>query len=417
MQTSVQPPPAATAPPLKFNPFDPAFRAAPHLVYDRLRSEAPFFRTLGTVVLTRYDDVAEVLKSRAFSVALIPQTITQHAKQLRIEGIEQVERFINKSIVFTDNPDHLRLRRLVNQAYSAAAIAALRPMIAREVEDLLAARAPDGELDVIRDLAEPLPIRVLCNWLGVPPGDRELIRRHIHSIRFLLDPGLMTRTEFRSVLVAMSELCDYFRARIERGEGMSGDNLAVRLASARNEGDRLSDEEVVFACIMSFVAGSETTQCLVGNLINTLLANPDQLAAVRRDPGLIPAAVNETIRLETPLQLTKRVALTDFALGGNVIRAGEQVLLCLAGANRDPEKYAAPERYDLARGGPPHVGFGYGMHNCLGGVLAQMQAEIVLETVVARVASMERADPREVWQSHSLILRGLDTLPLRFAAR
>ena len=414
MQTSAQSPAAAR---LKFNPFDPEFRAAPHLVYDRLRSEAPFFRTLGTVVLTRYDDVAEVLKSRAFSAALIPQTITAHAKQLKIEGIEQVERFIRKSIVFTDNPDHARLRRLVSQAYSASAIAGLRPMIVREVDDLLDAAAPAGTMDLIRDLAEPLPIRVLCNWLGVPPADREFIRGHIHSIRFLLDPGLMTRSDLRTVLAAMSELVEYFRARIARGEGAASDDLSVRLASARSDEDRLSEEEVVFACIMSFVAGTETTQCLIGNLIDTLLANPEQLAAVRRDPALVPAAVNETIRLETPLQLTKRLALSDFPLGENVIREGEQVLLCLAAANRDPEKYAAPERYDVARAGPPHVGFGYGMHNCLGGVLAQMQAELVLEAFVRRVASAERTDARRVWQSHSLILRGLDTLPLRFALR
>ncbi len=417
MQAPVQPEPAA-APKLKFNPYDPAFRANPHSVYDRLRSEAPFFRTLGTVVLTRYDDVAEVLKSRAFSVALIPQTITAHARKLKIEGIEQVERFINNSIVFTDNPAHLRLRRLVNQAYSASAIQGLREAVAREVELMFDAVAPAGEMDVIRDLAEPLPVRVLCNWMGVPAADREFIRAHVHSIRFLLDPGLMTRSEFRAVLSAMSELVAYFERRIDEGAAEAGEgNLIARLANARNDdGDRLGKEEVAFAAIMSFVAGTETTQCLIGNLVNRLLAHPDQLARVRGDRSLIPAAVAETIRIETPLQLTKRVALSDYALGENTIRSGEQVLLCLAAANRDPAQYPEPERYDVAREGRPHVGFGYGMHNCLGGVLAQMQVELVLDAFVRRFASAERADAREVWQSHSLILRGLDTLPLRFAA-
>ncbi|MEA2663449.1 MAG: hypothetical protein QOI11_393, partial [Candidatus Eremiobacteraeota bacterium] len=237
MQAPAQPEPAA-APKLKFNPYDPAFRANPHLVYDRLRSEAPFFRTLGTVVLTRYDDVAEVLKSRAFSVALIPQTITAHARKLKIEGIEQVERFINNSIVFTDNPAHLRLRRLVNQAYSASAIQGLREAIAREVETMFDAVAPagEGEMDVIRDLAEPLPVRVLCNWMGVPAADREFIRAHVHSIRFLLDPGLMTRSEFRAVLSAMAELVAYFEERIDNGAAAAGeDNLIARLANARND--------------------------------------------------------------------------------------------------------------------------------------------------------------------------------------
>ena len=415
MQAPAQPEPAA-APRLKFNPYDPAFRTNPHVVYDRLRSEAPFFRTLGTVVLTRYDDVAEVLKSRAFSVALIPQTITAHARKLKIEGIEQVERFINNSIVFTDNPAHLRLRRLVNQAYSASAIQGLREAIAREVEAMFDAVAAAGEMDVIRDLAEPLPVRVLCNWMGVPAADREFIRAHVHSIRFLLDPGLMTRSEFRAVLSAMAELVAYFEERIANGAAAAGqDNLIARLANARNDdGDRLGEEEVAFAAIMSFVAGTETTQCLVGNLVNRLLAHPEQLAAIRRDRALIPAAVAETIRVETPLQLTKRVALSDYPLGENTIRAGEQVLLCLAAANRDPAQYPEPERYDIAREGRPHVGFGYGMHNCLGGALAQMQVEIVLDALVRRFASLERADEREVWQKHSLILRGLDTLPLRF---
>jgi cytochrome P450 len=417
VQAPAQPEPAA-APKLKFNPYDPAFRANPHLVYDRLRSEAPFFRTLGTVVLTRYDDVAEVLKSRAFSAALIPQTIAAHARKLKIEGIEQVERFINNSIVFTDNPAHARLRRLVNQAYSAAAVQGLREAVARTVEEMFDAVAGAGEMDVVRDLAEPLPVRVLCDWMGVPAADREFIRAHVHSIRFLLDPGLMTRGEFRAVLAAMAELVAYFEARIAGGAADAGEgNLIARLANARtDDGDRLGEEEVAFAAIMSFVAGTETTQCLIGNLVNTLLANPTQLELIRADRTLIPAAVSETIRLETPLQLTKRLALSDFPLGDDAIRAGEQVLLCLAAANRDPAQYPEPARYDLAREGRPHVGFGYGMHNCLGGALAQMQVEIVLDAFVRRFAALERADEREVWQKHSLILRGLDTLPLRFTA-
>jgi len=399
----------------EFNPFDPAFRADPHPTYDRLRVETPYLRTLGAVVLTQYDSVMEVLKSRSFSVAVIPATISEHAAKQGFRGIELVERLVRKLIVFTDNPDHARLRRLVNQAYTPAMIEELSGRIEREVAHLIDRVAAAGTMDLVRDLAAPLPLNVLCDWMGVPSPERSYIGPRVHVARMLLDPGLMTRGKFRSVLAAVHELSEYFSGRVAAAARSGEDTLVARLSQARSDDDRLTDEEVAFACIMSFVAGNETTQSLIGNTVNTLLKFPDQLRRVQRDRSLLTAAVEETLRFEPPVQMTKREAITTVDIGDCVLREGDQVLLCLAAANRDPRRFSNPHRYDLSRGGPAHVGFGYGMHACLGGLLARRQAEIVLDALVTRFATIERADGVEAWQTHSLILRGLDTLPIRFS--
>jgi cytochrome P450 len=398
-----------------FNPFDPAFRADPHPTYDRLRAEKPYLRTLGTVVLTQYDPVMEVLKSRNFSVALIPATISEQLAKLGFRDIELVERLVRKLIVFTDNPDHARLRRLVNQAYTPAGIEELSRRIEREVERLIDGLAPAGTMDLVQDVAAPLPLNVLCDWMGVPPSDRTYMRPRIHAARMLLDPGLMTRSDFRGVLAAVHDLSEYFSERVAAAAKSEEDTLVARLLRARSDDDRLTDEEVAFACIMSFVAGNETTQSLIGNTVNTLLKYPDQLRRVQRDRSLITPAVEETLRFEPPVQMTKREALTTVDLGDCRLDEGDQVLLCLAAANRDPGRFSNPHRYDISRDGPAHVGFGYGMHACLGGLLARRQAEIVLDALVSRFAAIERADGVEAWQTHSLILRGLDTLPIRFS--
>lgn len=401
--------------PARFNPLDPAFRACPYPTYARLRVEAPYLRTLGTLVLTRYRDVLEVLKSRQFSVDLIPKTILRHAGQLGVGGTAQVDRFIRNSIVFTNNPEHARLRLIINQAYLPGVVKELVPTISRQVDRLFGTLRVGGSCDLISDLAAPLPIHVLCDWMRVPAADRDAVAGHIHVIRYLLDPGMAKRAELEAVISSLGGLTAFFieHARAVRTDD---DGLIGRLCAADYHGDRLSEEEVAFACIMSFVAGLETTQGLIGNAVHVLLDFPDQLALLRREPERATAAVEEAIRFETPLQLTKRITTRALRIGDTQSEEGEQILLCLGAANRDPEIFATPDRYDIARAGAPHVGFGYGMHACLGGVLARVQCEVALRALIALGGEISRGPGAVQWQTHSLILRGLTALPVRLTA-
>lgn len=415
---SVTSPPAARAGTrIKFNPTAPEFRRDPYGVYAELRANAPHFRTLGTLVLSRYDDVAAALKARQLSVDLIPRTIVQRADRLGMADVEQVVRFIRNSIVFTDNPEHARLRRLINQAYAPAALERLKRIIRVEVEALVDAAARSQTIDAVADLAALLPSGVLCAWMGVPRERRDWVREHVHVIRYLLDPGMMSRAQFNAVVQSMATLTTFYVEHARTMREKSDDNLIALLSQARNGGDRLSETEVAFACIMSFVAGNETTQCLIGNALYALDRFPEQARRLRADLGLITKAIEETIRYETPLQLTKRTATEDMDINGCPVKAGEPILLCLGAANRDPAVFPEADAFQIERTKNPHLGFGHGMHVCLGGALARMQAETCIAELLTRFDAIEPLEPEMTWQSHSLILRGPERLRVRLVPR
>lgn len=417
MPVASSPAGAASGRPVRFNPTAPEFRRDPYPVYRDLRERSPYLRTLGTLVLSRYEDVMAALKSRQLSVDLIPRTIVQQAGKLHAGDISQAERFVRNSVVFTDNPEHTRLRRLINQAYTPEILDQLRPVIRREVGALLDATREAETFDVMAHLAAHLPLNVLCAWMGVPPYQRAWIGEQVHIIRYLLDPGMMTKSQFEPVMKAIAALTAFYvehaRALRERPDG----NLITLLSQARAGDDRLSETEVAFACIMSFVAGNETTQCLIGNTIHALSRFPEEERRLRADPGLMIQAIEESIRYETPLQMTKRLATDDTEINGHPVKAGEPILLCLAAANRDPAAFAEPDAFRIERSENPHVGFGYGMHTCLGGALARMQAEICIAELLARFERFEPLEPEVTWQSHSLILRGPARLEMHLVPR
>ena len=399
----------------KFNPTNPAFVQNPYPTYARMREDAPM-QSLGTRILTRHADVLAALRDRDLSVALIPDTIARTASRLRIEGFEQVDRFIRSSIVFTDNPAHVRLRRLVNQAYTPQAVEQLAPQIDAEIAACLQPFDAGAPADLMAALAQPLPVRVLCRWMHVEEEHWAGIARHVHAIRLLLDPGMMGRRDYEKATGSLAELTGFFRAHAQ-GPAAQRDGVVRALAGAEANGERLGEEEVAFACIMSFVAGTETTQCLIGNAVLALARHPEQLALLRARPELAERAVEESVRFETPLQFTKRVARAATEINGIALAAGEQVLLCMGAANRDASAFEAPDVFDCERAGASqHVGFGFGLHACLGGQLARLQTERVLRALLARypVWEVETQDVR--WQAESLILRGPARLQCRFGA-
>jgi cytochrome P450 len=399
--------------PLRFNPFSADFRNDPYPLYQRLRTERPVHRTLGMWVVTRHADVQAVLRDRDFSAGLIPQLVIRQAQRLSMDSVAQIERLGAKSLVFTDNPDHARLRGLVNRVFTAQAVAALRPRVSAIAERLVAQAWDNGGMDAITDFAALLPVAVLCDWMALPESLHGQVGGWTHDIRFLLEPGLMTAEDFVRVRDVVEVFAAELSAVVEARRSRPGEDLISQLLAARTGGgDRLSDEELVFICIMCFVAGNETTKSLIGNGLLALLQHPEQAVRLHREPQLAPRAVNEALRYDSPLQMTKRIASRDTDIGGQRIAEGDQILLCMGAANRDSAAFTNPDEFEITRNEPGHLAFGHGMHGCLGGILAQMQASIAFESLYRRPERLElRADQLE-WQDHSFIVRGLKHLPV-----
>lgn len=402
---------------VRFNPFSADFRRDPYATYRGLREAKPVHKTLGMWVLTRHADVMGVMRDRSFSVGLIPQLVTQQVQRVAPDDRSRVNagRFHTlgkKSLVFTDNPDHARLRPLVNRAFTSA-VAGLRPRIAAIVDELLERAWERGGMDAIADFAGPLPIRVMCDWMALPHELHDRVGPWTHELRGLLEPGLLRADELAHVSDVLDAFVDSLAAVIDERRAQLGDDLISELIAAQtSRGDRLSPEELVFVCIMCFVAGNETTKSLIGNGLLALAQHPSEDDRLRREPALVASAVDEALRYDCPLQMTKRVATRDVQIGDAVVREGDQVLLCMGAANRDPEVFERPEEFDIARGSNPHLAYGYGMHGCLGARLATLQAQVALERLYGRAERLELLDERLEWQQHSFIVRGLKALPV-----
>jgi cytochrome P450 len=410
----------------RFNPFSAGFRRDPYPLYRALRETRPVHKTMGMWVLTRYADVQAVLLNRAFSAGLIPELVSRQAGRGPAPDpgqLRQIARLGAKSLVFTDNPDHARLRRLVNRVFTAESVAGLRPRVERAADRLLRPALDRSGLDVIADLAEPLPVAVMCDWLALPPELGQRAGAWVRDIRFLLEPGLLSGADLARAGGVVAAFTAALARLVRERRARPGPDLVSQLAGAvTGGGDRLDDEEAAFVCIMCFVAGNETTKSLIGNALLALLRHPEQGARLRCDPGRLGPAVDEALRYDSPLQLTKRIATSDVEIGGQLVRAGDQVLLCLGAANRDPEAFSRPDDFDISRdigrdiAGPVsgHLAFGHGMHGCLGGSLARLQAAVALDRLYRAASHPELAVPeaRLDWQDRSVIVRCLTSLPV-----
>lgn len=369
---------------MRFNPFAAAFRQDPYPQYAALRA-APPTRTLGMWVLTRHADVLAVLRDRSFGAELIPALVARQGGDTDL-----ILRLGRSSLVFTDDPAHARLRGLVNRVFTAAAVAGLEPMVRSWADYRVAAL----ERDLMAEVAGPLPVDVLCTWLGLPAELHGSVAAWTHKIRVLLEPGRLTRDDLDRITGVIESFTAVLRE--VQAPGLLRELGRVRTAG----GDRLTAEEIALLGIMCFVAGTETTAALIGNTV---------LHAADVTPEQTPGAVRETLRFDSPLQMTKRVATRPVDVGGVTIMPGEQVLLCLGAANRDPEVFADPDVFDPDRAPGPQLGFGFGMHGCLGGALAELQARAVLEAVGGRGVRFSR---KVRWQTESLILRSPAALPV-----
>lgn len=375
--------------------------ADPYPVYDRLRAEDPVHRMEGgRWLLTRYKDCSAVLRNPTMSSA--QRTIDESGEPSLLQA------YLSKLMLFSDAPDHTRLRGLVSRSFTPRVVEELRPRITELVDGLLDVAAEAGELDVISGLGRPLPVVVIAEMLGVPAEDQDRFRTWSEALAHTVDPQMSPETAERAAAAGL-EFMEYFYALTEERRQRPRADLVSALVADEDAGDRLSADELVANCILLLIAGHETTTNLIGNGTLALLRNPDELARFRADPGLAKTAVEELLRYDSPVHLTGRGALEDVEIGGTQVRAGEHVTVLLAAANRDPAAFAEPGRLDLARSENKHLAFSSGPHFCLGAALARLEGQIALSSVVTRFPDLALATDELEWNP-TITLRGVQRL-------
>ncbi len=392
----------------ELNFLDPDFLADPYPAYHRLRAEDPVHRhPLGFYVLTRYDDVAAFLRDPRFGKSGY-QALFESRFGGRPEGSG-----LAVSMLFRDPPDHTRLRALVSKAFTPRVVETLRGHIQAIVDRLLERVAGASQMDVIDELAYPLPVTVISELLGVPVGDGETVKEWSRDIARALDAiALPVGSEvIERGRHATDEMADYFRGLSEERRHRPGPDLLSGLVEAEEAGDRLSERELLATCILLYVAGHETTVNLIGSGLLALLQHPAERLRLQDNPGLLPAAIEELLRYDGPVQRTGRMAACDTEIGGVPIPKGSLVLGLLGAANRDPAHFADPDRLDLGRDEPRHLAFGSGIHYCLGAPLARLEAQVAIGTVLRRFPALALAGERPTWRPSST-LRGLEVLPV-----
>lgn len=396
-----------------YDPFSPAVRFDPYPTYRALRAGWPvhWHPVFRAHLLTRYDDITRVLRDPTMSVdraALGDLDLLD----LSAETIDA----IRVSLLMIDPPEHARIRGLVNKAFTPRVVEQLRPRIARVVDELLDAIDARGErtMDLVTDLAYPLPVIVIAELLGVPAADRDRFKQWSDALAVVLDP-FSAGGRFDGVDRAFTESAAYFAEVFEERRRAPRDDLVSALVTAEERGTVLSETELLSVCMLLLGAGHETTTGLLSNAVLALLRHPTERRALMEDPSLAPSAVEELLRYDSPVQMTDRVVRQAFEIDGHRIEAGEQVVLMLGAGNRDPARFEAPERLDLRREGPRSLSFGHGIHFCVGAALARAETEIALTALLSRYPTLALArPPRPADYKVSMVLRGLETLPLRW---
>ena len=394
-----------------FNPYLAANRRDPYPSYARVRAAGGLYRSpLGLFVASRYEDVVALLRDPRFS------SNRRRAGPFRLmrfmnRGAPDFLNLIDRNLLNIDPPDHTRIRGLVNKAFTPRRVAALRGRVEAIVEAQLDAVAKAGEFELVRDLAHPLPVIVIAELLGVPASDRERFRHWSNGVVQILDPLTAERGLARAVEAAAA-LAEYFRGmlRLRRAEPQ-GDLLSGML-EAEQDGRVLDEGDLISLSTLLLAAGHETTTNLISNAVLALLRFPDQAERLRAEPGLMPSAVEEFLRFDSPVQLTDRVASEDMLLGGQLVPRGRQVVALLGAANHDPAQFAAPEQLDVGRADNRHLAFSLGPHFCLGAPLARLEAEVAIGALLRRFPNL-RGDASAVAYRASVLLRGPVALPLR----
>jgi hypothetical protein len=392
--------------------LEPEVLANPYPLYHKLRSEDPVHwdRFLHTWVVTRYPDVLNVLHSFSADRTPTPEQLTT----MGLSGLNPIAKVMVKQMLFMDAPAHTRLRGLASAAFTPRRVEVLRGHIQEIADDLLDRVQTRGRMDIIADFAAPMPAIVTAEMLGVPTEDHEDLKKWSADFAEMLGNFQHNPDRIPSVLESTNNLTDYFQRAIDGMREHPREGLIQAFMTAEIDGDRLTDEEIVANCIVTMVGGQETTTNLIGNGLLTLMRNPERLVQLRDDSSLIPSAVEELLRYESPSQHTGRIAREDVQIGDRQIGKGQAVMAIMAAANRDPERFPDPDELILDRKDNKHLAFGWSSHFCFGAPLARMEGQIAFETLLRRLPDLELTPGPLTWRNNSG-LRGLMALPVTFA--
>jgi cytochrome P450 len=396
-----------------FHLLDPEVLANPYPLYKRLRDESPVLWDpyLHAWVVTRYADVTDVLMR--FKAARTPSA--SKLVELGMEELAPLARVMVRQMLFLDPPEHGRVRRLAAAAFTPRRVAHLRDHIQSIADSLIDAVFDAGSMDVMADVANPLPAIVTAEMLGLPSSDHEVLKHWSADFAEMLGNFQHNPGRTAQVLRSLDEMTAYFHDAIRRHAVHPTQGLLHALAAAEVDGDRLSEDEVVANVIVTMVGGQETTTNLIGNGLLTLLRHPVALNRLRDDPRLMPSAVEELLRFESPSQHTARLAPADTSIGGHRIAAGQAVISVMGAANRDPQRFPDPDRLDLTRRDNRHLAFGWAGHFCFGAPLARIEAHIAFETMLRRLPDLHLRSGPLRWRPN-LGLRGLTELHVGWTA-
>ena len=388
----------------------PAFRDDPHPLLRDLRERGRIERdVVGVWLISHHADVSAGLRSSRLSREPWRSPVYRQYRPFLADST--LERTTEHWMLFNDPPKHTRLRRLVNGAFKPPVIAALRERITALTDELLAALPGRGEFELMAGFAQQLPVRVICDVLGLPPADFAQTKLWSDALAMIVEP-VVRREQRLAAGRAAEEMVSYLRGHIAaRRAGSRHDDLLTLLVAAQDGEGQLSDDELLGNLILLFVAGHETTTNLIGNGLVTLLRHPDELARLRAEPARMADAVEEMLRYEGSVTMVSRLTVETHAIGETVIPPAEVLFFMLGPANRDPAVFVDPERFDIGRSPNPQLGFGAGIHFCLGAPLARLEGEIAFARLLQRYPALALAEPMPRWRP-LINLRGLEALPL-----
>ena len=391
--------------------LDPDVLADPYPLYRRLRSEDPVHWDpfLHAWVVTRYADVVTVFQHFSANRTPTPEQLSG----LGLSVLTPLAKVMVHQMLFLDPPAHGRIRGLASRAFTPRRVETLRSHIQDITNTLLDAVQGKGAFDVIADLAYPLPAIVTAEMLGLPIADWRQLTAWSSDFAQVLGNFQHNPDRAAQVMRSLDAMCAYFRAAIQEHHEHPRDDLINAMITAEINGDRLTEEEIVANLIITMVGGQETTTNLIGNGILSLLRYPDQLEKLRGDLSLIPSAVEELLRYESPSQHTARLAPDDVELGGKLIGKRQAVIAVMGAANRDPARFADPDRLDICRQDNRHLAFAWASHFCFGAPLARIEGQVAFETVLRRMPNLQLIPGPLSWREN-LGLRGLNALPVTF---
>ncbi|MEM1367790.1 MAG: cytochrome P450 [Cyanobacteria bacterium P01_H01_bin.15] len=402
------------SPAFQFNLFDKTFQRDPYPIFTQLRSTDPIHRSLFQAwTITRYDDVQTLLRDDSLAAAEIPNGIAHKSVALEKKGQSAAELAESGSnfLFFMNPPNHGRLRSQVLPAFNNKTLQALVPYVEKIVAERLAELRPLGAVDIVTEFAEYIPSLAIGHLMGLPPEDRALIHSWATTMSRIFDP-LLTLKQCVQMNDAAKEFVSYLREQLTQRRRNPGDDILSVLLKAETQGEGLSERELIDLCLMAYSAADQTTVAAIASGIWLLLRHPEQLAKLQANPSLAASAADEVLRYEAPVQFVMRIAVDPLEMRGKTSEPGSNLEICLGAANRDPEMFPEPDRFDITRpNSNRNLAFAAGMHGCIGGSMARLELKIALREIVKALPQMAINTDTLTWRDN-IVIRSLRSLPI-----